>query len=306
MGATIIGRLNSGLSGTNEIVDEYIVAISSESNWNSALGAPGLPVFGAVHGSRSGYYVMDITARPANEFNHYRSIVSVRYQPVKAQVSVSPTAPWDEPSSYSASTRAEAFYDGKYFDTDSNSWEMNANSAGDIYDPTQPREIHITEIVINMAKEAAGFSPAFLTDYSGKVNDGYLMVCGFSCVAYDLKLVGVSYNKKYWLNPSTGVLEAYFDITISIHKHPDSWKMAQLDAGFRQKNSDTGKLEMIMEPDPMNKNKDRIVQRMVKLDGNGRAMSSEDQADPETFTYLPPRLFSATANFSALNLPSGA
>lgn len=303
MAATLLGKLNSGSAGSNELVVEYIVGISAESDWNSALTATGLPAFGEVHPGRAGYYAIDINARPANEQNHYRAIVTVRYQP--AQVSLKPTAPWNDPATYVVNDRPQAWYDGKYYDTTAAAWKLNTNSAGDIYDPTQPREIYMLEIAVTACKQASVWTPSSFDAARGKVNSDQITICGRTCAQYYIKLVAMPYSKKYWLNPATTLLEAYYEVTFVLLYHPQGWKMEQLDAGFREKDSTTNKLKMIQETDPADTSKKRIVQRMAKLNGSGASMSETDQADPTKFTYLPGRLFCETYAFSGLGLPTG-
>ena len=304
MAATLLGKINTGNAGTNELAVDYIVGISAESDWNSALAASGLPACGSVHPSRAGYYAIDISARPANEQNHYRAIVTVRYQPT--QVSTKATAPWLEAATYTVADRPQAFYDGKYYDTTTSTWVPNTNSAGEFYDPTQPREIYLLEIVISAAKEAASWTPSNFDAARGKVNSASVTVCGRVCAAYCLKLTGLTYTKKYWLNPTSTLLEAYYDVTWTVTKHPETWKLAQFDCGFRVKGDD-GKWKAITEPNSATPAiPSRVpVTRLAKLNKAGAAMSDEDQANPAKGEFLDGRLFCETYAFVGLALPAG-
>lgn len=303
MAATLIGILPSGDASDSDLTIDYRVRVSAESDWNSALAASGLPTFGSEHATRKGYYAKTARARQENPVNHYMAVVSIRYETFS--VNESATAPWDDPATYSTRYVEIEICDGKYYDPDgAGAWKPNTNSAGDWFNPAVARSRFAVELTINIARQASAWSPATFDAAVGCVNSAAITICGRAGAAYQWRLMNMPHSKRYWKNPATSLLEAYYDVSYVVLGDAETHRLVQLDMGFQDK-MNGGKLQPITR-NRLAYNKDTnndIVQELTKLNGSGIAESEINCADVTIIRELPARLFTNTYAFADLGLP---
>ena len=292
---TLIGQLISGDSSDRDLTIDYRVRVAVEGDWNSAINASGLPAFNSEHTSRKGYYARKYRCRAENAQNHYMAIVSIIYESI-GEVNESATAPWLEPDTFTSDDVEIKVADGRYWDTDNQVWVLSTNSAGTPYNPPIERSRYVEKLTISACREADGWSPATFKAFLGFTNSDTVTIFGRVCTADMAKLISLPYQKKWWKNPATSLLEAYYDVQIIIVIDPETHAIELLDCGFSQKNGDD-ELEPIKDKDGNN------TQDLIGLDGNGVALSLKFRTDPDKYQYLEKRLFNQQFSMSTLDLP---
>ena len=299
MAVTNLGKANvGGVSvGGKSATECWVVQIDTSGDWNSALGATGLPRKGSAHATRPWLKCDDVYARPLVENSLYLALVTAPYSGDNADRA---TAPWDETPTFQVTSIKTPIVAEKYWDpTDSGSWKPNANTAGEVFDPPQMVNKINDLLTITKNYKASGtgaFSGPAAAAFKGAVNNNSQAILGRTNAAYKYLIHDITYTKLTYL--SSGDLVYYYQVTFTIEYDPDGIGIEQLNVGYKQLTA--GKLVSIIDPKT-----NRVLTRPWKLQADGSAYSEAQQSDPASFYMIPRRLFAARlASFSTLNLPA--
>ena len=271
MANTLLGKTTLGDIGTGTFSDVYQVKLETPGDWASALTTTGIPRQGAVHPTKTTYEVRNVRAAQWREGHPDLAAVTVTYAPkTGCDLAERSTAPWDDAAEWEVQDQACEVYDGKYFDPATSTWIYNNNSAGDPFDPPQPRVRYTELLVITQKFQLSTVSPAALSAYRGKVNSDAVTILARSSTAgaYNFLIRGIRSRKAQWLDTSAApaVLKPYIIVVWEIEYDPEGHAIAQLDIGYQYKATD-GKLYPILEtPEPGSTIAKRIT-RPYRLNG---------------------------------------
>lgn len=169
------------------------------------------------------------------------------------------------------------------------------NTVGDPFDPPLMQDTFLPTIELNKNLSTAAFTSLLGAWLDDTVNASAITVAGNPIPKWGGK-INIEGGTATYVNPSNGNLVTYVQARIIVTIHPQTWVRFVLNAGFRIKDSDSGKVVRIKEPGYGQKRADVPT----KLDENGAVIDSED---PDDAVWLAFMTYRATS-WSPANLPS--
>lgn len=291
---TIIGDTFDMSIGNKRAVRTLLVRLpeNKSGEYAEALRAAGIPAVSSTHPANPSLYAEEITVAPVHPGNRNEAKVTVVYgipNPTSKEVYgqtaesvVDPaTPPWERPVTYAFSSAKREITTDTYY-TDAGTPLPNTNSAGDLFSPQMMRLEALRIITVKVAYPADA-EPLWSDAFIGTVNSNMLELFGRSgrhCFFCD----DADYELRYWHDPEQDLDIPYYQLKLVIQHNPDGFAVRQLDMGYRQRKEGIG-LTVVTDTD------ENQPIRPVKLNGNGVALSWEDQADPNAFVLLEPRHF---------------